>query len=79
METEHISSQFDLIEEKVEKLIAFCKTLEETNLKLKEKVNQLEKELQAKTDTESTYSEERALIRSKIDNLLTRLDGIAMV
>ncbi|MDJ0830011.1 MAG: cell division protein ZapB [Desulfobacterales bacterium] len=79
METEHISSQFDLIEEKVEKLIAFCKTLEETNLKLKDKVNQLEKELQAKTDTESTYSEERALIRSKIDNLLTRLDGIAMV
>ncbi|MDJ0911952.1 MAG: cell division protein ZapB [Desulfobacterales bacterium] len=79
METEHISSQFDLIEEKVEKLIAFCKTLEETNLKLKDQVNQLEKELQAKTDTESTYSEERALIRSKIDNLLTRLDGIAMV
>ena len=78
METEHISSQFDLIEEKVEKLITFCKTLEETNLKLKDRVNQLEKELQAKTDTESTYSEERALIRSKIDHLLTRLDGIAM-
>ena len=78
LETEHILSQFDQIEERIEKLITLCKTLEETNSQLTERVNSLEKKLQAKTASENTYSEERALIRSKIDHLLTRLDGIEM-
>jgi hypothetical protein len=36
----------------------------------------LEEELQGKIDTEKSYSLERNIIRSKIDSLLSKLDGI---
>ncbi len=68
--------QFDEIEQKVEKLIDVCKSLEAGNTELNTKVQKLEQELQAKLETENNYQEERALIRSKIDSLLVRLEDI---
>jgi len=68
--------QFDEIEEKVGKLIDVCKSLEATNLELKNKIGRLEEELQGKVEAENNYQEERALIRSKIDSLLIRLEDI---
>ena len=76
MDNEKILRQFDEIEQKVEKLIDVCKSLEATNLELNNKVEKLEQELQAKLETENNYQEERALIRSKIDSLLVRLEDI---
>ncbi len=77
MDNEFIVGQFEEIEKKVEKLIDVLKSHETTNLELSNKINKLEEELQGKNEVESSYSQERALIRSKIDSLLVRLGDIA--
>ena len=76
MDNELFLSQFDQIEKKVEQLIVVCKSLEVTNLELSNKIKSLEEELQGKIEAEKKIAEEKALIRSKIDNLLVRLDEI---
>jgi protein-arginine kinase activator protein McsA len=68
--------QFDEIEQKVGKLIDVCKSLEATNLEFKTKIERLEEELQGKVEAENNYQEERALIRSKVDSLLARLEDL---
>lgn len=76
MENHTIFSQFEEIEKKVGKLVDICKSLETTKLKLNNKIERLEKELQNKAEAENSYQEERALIRSKIDDLLGRIEEI---
>ena len=74
MNDEFISRQFAEIEQKVEGLIEICKAHEATNLQLENKIRRLEEEIQGKVEAEKNYAEEKALIRSKIDGLLARLD-----
>jgi anthranilate/para-aminobenzoate synthase component II len=74
-----ISDQFKEIEKKIAKLIAVCMGHEATNLELKNKINSLEEELLGKIEAEKSYAQERALIRSKIDSLLVRLEEIIEV
>ena len=76
MEKQAILSQFEEIENKVEKLIDVCKSLETANLELNNKIKRLEEELRGKVEAENSYQEERALIRSKIDSLLGRIEEI---
>ena len=76
MDNELLLGQFDEIEKKVEKLIEICKSLEVTNLKHSNKIKSLEEELQGKIEAETQFADEKALIRSKIDNLLVRLDEL---
>jgi FtsZ-binding cell division protein ZapB len=76
LDNEFILKQFDEIEKKVENLINVCRSLETTNLELKNKVERLEEELQGKVEAENNYAQERALIRSKIDGLLGRLEDM---
>lgn len=76
MDNEIILRQFEEIEKKVEKLIDVYKSLEATNLELRNKIKRLEEELQGKVDAETNYTQEKALIRSKIDSLLVRLEDI---
>jgi cell division septum initiation protein DivIVA len=77
LDSEIIFAQFEEIEKRVEKVIEVCKTLEATNLKLEQRVKELEGELQGKAEAETRYTRERELIRSKVDALLSRLDEIA--
>jgi cell division septum initiation protein DivIVA len=79
LDNEFILKQFDEIEKKVENLINVCKSFETTNLELKNKVERLEEELQGKVEAENNYAQERALIRSKIDGLLGRLEDMTEV
>ena len=79
MDNEFILKQFEEIEKKVESLINVCKSLKTTNLELRNKVERLEEELQGKAETENNYAQERALIRSKIDGLLGRLEDMTEV
>lgn len=79
MDNEFILGQFEEIEKKVEKVIDVYKSLEATNLKFKNKIKGLEEELQGKVDAETNYTQEKALIRSKIDSLLVRLEDIIEV
>jgi protein-arginine kinase activator protein McsA len=76
LDNEFILKQFEEIEKKVENLINVCKSFETTNLELRNKVERLEEELQGKVEAENNYAQERALIRSKIDGLLGRLEDM---
>jgi len=76
LDNEFIVEQFEEIEKKVEKLIDVLKSHETANIELRNRVKGLEEELQGRNEVESNYSQERALIRSKIDSLLVRLEDI---
>ena len=78
MENEEILRQFEEVENKVEKLINRCKSLESDNSKLTNKIGQLEQELQEKVELENRRAEEKTFIRSKIDGLLTKLKETAV-
>ena len=67
--------QFDQIEEKVENLIERYHVLEKLNFELSLKVKSLEAELSERVEAENKHSEQKALIRSKIDNILSKLDS----
>lgn len=76
MDIENVMLQFDQIEKKIVSLIKFCKSLEASNAELAAQVKNLETEVQKKVETENAYSEQKAMIRSKIDGLLTKLDTL---
>ncbi len=77
MDNDFVLKQFGEIEHKVERLIENCKTQAAANSELKNKLTSLEEEIQGKVEAEKNYAEEKALIRSKIDGLLARLDDIS--
>jgi len=72
-----LMQQFEEIEQKVERLIAICSSLEVKNIQLRNTISSLEAELRLKAEALENYSEERTMIRSKIDTLLVKLENIA--
>ena len=76
MESEEILRQFEEIEQKVEKLISRCRSLEADNTNFMNEIERLEQELQKRAETENRYAEEKAFIRSKVDHLLNRLENM---
>ena len=76
MDNDFVLKQFGEIEQKVDKLIENCKAQAAANSELKNKLISLEEEIQGKVEAEQNYAEEKALIRTKIDGLLARLDDI---
>ena len=77
MDNDYVLKQFGEIEQKVERLIENCNAQVAANSELKNKLIRLEEEIQGKVEAENNYAEEKALIRSKIDGLLARLDDIS--
>ncbi len=78
MDIDEVMRQFDEVERKLGSLVDQCKTLKARNAELTEKIEALEEELSKKTESENKYSEQKALIRSKIDGLLSKLDEFSM-
>ncbi|MCU0592047.1 MAG: cell division protein ZapB [Desulfobacterales bacterium] len=76
METDALFSQFGEIEAKVEKLIELCKSQQAVNAELNQKVRQIEEELHQKSESVKRQVEEKALIRSRIDNLLAKIEDL---
>lgn len=76
MENDVLLDQFAAIEKKVEKLIEISKSLQTANLELHQKIKQLEEELHLKDESVKRHGEEKAFIRSRIDNLLAKLEGV---
>jgi len=70
-----VLKQLDDVEQKIEKLIELSKSLESKNAELENKIVQLEQELQNRVEAERSYTEEKSLVRSKIDDLLIKLNG----
>ncbi len=77
MENDFILKQFEEIEQRVERLIEICNALEATNIEQKNKIKSLEEEIQGKVEADRSYAGEKALIRSKIDGLLVKLDEVS--
>jgi len=77
VDNDFVLKQFGEIEQKVESLIENCNAQVAANSELKNKLIRLEEEIQGKVEAENNYAEEKALIRSKIDGLLARLDDIS--
>jgi hypothetical protein len=77
LDNDYILSHFAALEKKVEQFIEVCESHETTNLNLKNKSTSGEEELQGRIAAEKKFAKEKALIRSKIDNLLVKLDEIA--
>ena len=77
MDNDFVLKQFGEIEQKVERLIENCNAQVAANSELKNKLIRLEEEIQGKVEAEKNYAEEKALIRTKIDGLLARLDDIS--
>jgi len=72
-----LMQQFEEIEQKVERLIAICSSLEAKNIQLNNLITSLDAEIHIKSEALDKLSEERAMIRSKIDVLLVKLENIA--
>lgn len=79
MDNDTILKQFNEIENRVESLMSRCGSLERTNSELTAMVANLETKLKDKEAAENQEGEIKTLIRSRIDNLLERLDGITEV
>jgi hypothetical protein len=79
LDIDNVMLQFDQIEKKIGSLIKICKSLETSNNELAAQVKSLEIELQKKVETENAYSEQKVMIRSKIDGLLSKLDTLAEI
>lgn len=76
LDNDLILRQFGEIEQKVEKLVGVCKSLESQNAELQSKVETLEMELQGKIEAEEKNQEEKSQIRERVDNLLAKLEAI---
>ena len=76
---ESILQQLADLEQRVEQLIRVIATQEESHSKLRQENLDLQEELRSKAESEKHYAEERVKIRSKIDNLLVKLEDISDV
>lgn len=72
-----LKQQFEEIEQKVERLIMICGSLAAKNVQLRNTLTSLESEIQVKSAALEKLSEERTMIRSKIDVLLAKLENIS--
>jgi hypothetical protein len=70
-----IKNKFDDIGNKVDQLLEVCRTLRTENQELILRIKQLESDLEESVRTEERFSEQEAVIQSKIDGLLTKLDS----
>ncbi len=77
MGNEIIKNKFDDIDIKVDFLIELCQMLQVENLELSSKIKDLETKLVKKNETEELNLEQEALIQSKIDGLLSKLDSFS--
>ncbi|MFH1152513.1 MAG: cell division protein ZapB [Pseudomonadota bacterium] len=74
LDNEILDNKFNDIEEKVDFLIELCQTLQQENAELMSRVESLKLELDKKNETEERYVEQQAVIRSKIDGLLSKIN-----
>ena len=76
LDIEAILQQFELIEKKVEHVVQVRKQLEEQNHELNQRIKELEALIQEKIEAERKHGELTTLVKSKIDSLIGRLEGI---
>ena len=76
MEEDSFPGQFKKLEDRIEELIQTCRDLQQTKSELEAKIYDLEGALRTKATAEQEYVEEKSMVRSKIDDLLSKLDQV---
>lgn len=79
MDDQGLIYQFETIEKRLDALIQICKNKDNQNKELILRIEKLEEELRTKVEAEQRYVKEKALVRSRVDQLLMRLEEIAKV
>ena len=79
MDDQGLIVQFETIETRLDALIQICKDKDNQNKELIRRIEKLEEELRTKVEAEQRYAKEKALVRSRVDQLLMRLEEIAKV
>ena len=74
LDNELIKSRFDDIGLKIDAMIGLCQRLQKEKAQMLSRIKDLEAELEDKQEYEKNLSKQDALIQSKIDGLLTKLD-----
>lgn len=74
MEKDRLFDQFAAIEDKIQRLLDVCRSQQTAILDLQHKIKQLEEELSAHKEAVKRHTEDKALIRTRIDNLLAKLE-----
>jgi cell division protein ZapB len=75
VDMETILQQFERIEQKVEGVVQARQQLQKQNDDLNDRIGQLENLIREKVEAEKKHEELTALVRSKIDGLIGRLEG----
>jgi len=75
VDMETILQQFERIEQKVEDVVQARRQLQKQNDDLNDRIGQLENLIREKVEAEKKHEELTALVRSKIDGLIGRLEG----
>jgi len=73
---ENFPGQFKNLEDKIEGLVQTYRDLHQTKSGLEARVSDLEGVLKDKVVAEEQYSEEKSVVRAKIEDLLGRLDQV---
>jgi hypothetical protein len=76
VDNQSLINQFETIEKRLDALIQICNDKDNQNKELNLRIEKLEEELRTKVEAAQKFLEEKALIRSRIDQLLARLDDI---
>ncbi|MDY6954017.1 MAG: cell division protein ZapB [Thermodesulfobacteriota bacterium] len=76
MEEETIPVQFKKLEDRIGQLVRKCQDLQRAKAELEATIGGLEKAIKTKDASEQQQVEEKKMIRSRIDALLSRLDQV---
>ena len=76
LDIEEIIQQFELIEQKVERVVQAHQTLQQENEALKKRIEELENIINEKVEREKQHESFTDVIRTKIDSLIGRLEGV---
>jgi FtsZ-binding cell division protein ZapB len=76
VERDGIPEQFERLEQKVGQLVDKCQALQRGKADLEARISHLEEVVRSKDAAEEQHVEERTMIRSRIDHLLSRLDQV---
>ena len=77
MGNDQIKKKFDDIEGKINLMMEYCQSLQLENEAFSLKISSLEAELGGKKTAETDNSEQEAVIQSKIEGLLAKLDAFS--
>lgn len=77
MEKQIVIEKFDAIERKIEGLIETNQQLTNDNIRLQEKVEELNQQLELLRENEQRQEEVKSIVRSKIDTIMAKLDDFS--